>query len=191
MRKAIITVIALLLVFSAAACESTAPDKEASKKEQEKQGQVYEDLTNTQPARGMSHSPTRDTLNQWAETWEEQGKLSYVYVFAANGQEMGYFIFKGLPVSYCASLTPPDKVEKVETYGSPDPAVVRAAPSLDGAYNGNCNYQQLFGFDAVSHTYYEFTGGGSFNYFLADQPMSQFETMKPAGDATYDDVKKK
>lgn len=193
MRKAVIAVLVGMLVVFLAACEPTQSSQDATHREQDKQNQTYEDLTTTQPAEGMAYSPTRDSLNKWAKAWEEEGKLSYVYVFAANGQEMGYYIFKGLPVSYCASLTPPDKIESTRNITSsagPD-VVTREAPALDGVYYGNCNYQQLFGFDAVSGTYYEFTGGGSFNYFLSDQPMTQFESMKPAGDATYDDVKNK
>lgn len=184
MRKTVAAVVIVLSLF-VIACE---PPKEAADKEQQKQSQNYEGLAINQPAEDMAYSPTRETARKWAKTWEERSKLSYVYVFAANGQEMGYYIFKGLPVSYCASLTPPDKVDRVPISGSVDPAVVRDAPAMDGVYYGNCNYQQLYGYDAVSGTYYEFTGGGSFNYFLSDQPMTKFKTMEPAGDATYEKV---
>jgi hypothetical protein len=133
MRKSVLVILALIVGALVVACEPVAQERDATQREQDQQGQTYEDLTTKQPAKGMAYSPTRDTLNKWGETWGEQGKLSYVYVFAANGQEMGYYIFKGLPVSYCASLTPPDKIEStrgITSSAGPD-VVVRDAPALD------------------------------------------------------------
>ena len=54
----------------------------------------YEHLVNTQPAESMEYSPTREGLNFFQNTWEEPGKLSYVYMQAANGQLTGYYIFE-------------------------------------------------------------------------------------------------
>jgi hypothetical protein len=178
-------VLALLLAVALAGCSE---QKSAADKEQEKQGQVYKSLTETQPARGMAYSPTRDNLNRWAETWEEQGKLSYVYLLDSVGHQIGYYIFEGLPVSYCATLTPPEEIH--EDWGSSAVSTaVTTAPSLDGAYYGAANCQQMFGYDAVSGAYMEFTGGGSFNYLLSDQPMTRIDT-KPLGDATIEQVEK-
>lgn len=186
MRKLILLVVALALL--AAACDGKE-EPPASKQEQDKQTDNYSQQTETQPARGMGYSPTRESLNKWADTWEEQGKLSYIYLFDSESNLVGYYIFEGLPVSYCASLTPPDKAETVDGLDAPDPAVVRTAPSIDGVYYGAANCQQLFGFDAISGAYLEFTGGGSFNYLLSDQPMTNIHT-KPLGDATIEGVKK-
>jgi hypothetical protein len=48
----------------------------------------------------------------------------------------------------------------------------------------------MFGYDATSGAYMEFTGGGSFNYLLSDQPMTEIDT-KPLGDATIEEVENK
>jgi hypothetical protein len=184
----VLAVIASLLI-GVAACEP--PPEDASQREQQRQGQNYEGLEQNQAARGMAWSPTRDSLNKWADTWEEQGKLSYVYLLDSVGHEIGYYIFEGLPVSYCASLTPPDKVVDVDKVvgGSSVDALSMQAPAIDGVYYSSANCQQLFGYDATSGAYMEFTGGGSFNYLLSDQPMTEIDT-KPLGDATIEEVEK-
>ena len=178
-----VLVVAALIVSALAACEEKDP---ASEVEQNKQTDNYGQQTKTQPAEGMGYSPTREALNKWARTWEEQGKLAYIYLFDSESNQVGYYIMEGLPVSYCASLTPPDKIEYDYDYGM----AVRTAPSIDGVFYGAANCQQMFGFDAVSGAYLEFTGGGSFNYLLSDQPMTSINT-KPLGDATIEEVKNK
>lgn len=185
MRKAIAIWIILFALIGLAACEES---ESATERETQTQTQNAEGLAQVQPARGMEWSPSRHTANRWAETWEEQGKLSYVYLLNFQGEYIGYYIFEGLPVSYCASLTPPDRIERME-WASVD-AAVRAAPAMDGMYYLNANCQQLYGYDAVSGAYLEFTGGGSFNYLLSDQPMTRVNTS-PLGDATIEEVKKK
>lgn len=170
-------------------CEPVKNEKPAAKQEQERQEANYTSLTQTQPAGSMKFSPTRATAQKWAKTWEEEGKLAYVYLIDSVGHQIGYYVFEGLPVSYCASLTPPDKIEEVQTYGSPNPAVTRPAPAIDGMYYGEANCAQLYGYDALSGAYMEFTGGGSFNYLLSDQPMTEVDSQ-PLGDATVENVKK-
>lgn len=189
-HRLIVLAIAILGALSVIACEPVEEEKSADRTEQQKQTETYESLVETQPARGMSYSPSRDTANHWAETWEEEGKLSYVYLIDSVGHHIGYYIFRGLPVSYCASLTPPDKVDKTWYSGYGVTAVTRSAPAIDGMYYANANCDQLYGYDAVSGAYMEFTGGGSFNYLLSDQPMTKVDSQ-PLGDATVENVENK
>jgi hypothetical protein len=187
MRKFLIIIACMLAVVMVAACEPSEPN--AAQKEQQTQADSYKGLTETQPAESMDYSPGRDTAINWARHWSEQGKVSYVYLYDSVGHKIGYFILKGLPVSYCASLTPPDKLERADLgdyYGQ----TVRAAPAMDGLYYGAANCQQMYGFDALTGQYYEFTGGGSFNYILSDQPMQRLQ-MTPIGDATVEQVQAK
>lgn len=185
-RQVILILAAALVAFVFLTAEDCDNQDPTAKKEQQKQAQNYEGVVAGQPVHGMRWSPTREALNHWAQTWEEQGKLSYVYLLDAYGHKIGYYIFEGLPVSYCASLTPPDKVENPDFSSVP---AVRAAPAIDGVYYSAANCQQLFGYDPISGAYLEFTGGGSFNYLLSDQPMTRIDT-EPLGDATIEGVKK-
>lgn len=178
-----VVLIAVLMGVFTIACE---PEQQSTSTENEKatQAENQEKLASTQRAEGMDYSPTRDNLIKWADKWEEQGKLSYVYFFNSSG-ELGYFIFEGLPSSYCASLTPPQKIE-TKDWASVD-AHVMPAPALDGAYYSGSNCTQFFGYEAGTGNYFEFTVGGDFNYFLSESPLTELD-MKPIGDTTEEEA---
>src|SRR6266699_1173014 len=97
-RFGMLIVGAALLASVAAACTADKPTTATN--EGRIRDNSYNGLAARQPAHTMSYSPTRDQINFWIETWGKQpGKLSYVYLQAGNGQLIGYYIFKGLPVS--------------------------------------------------------------------------------------------
>ncbi len=189
MRKALTLLVAMILAALVIGGCSSPPSSTATERDQRKQEQNAEGLAQVQPAEGMQWSPSRETANRWARTWGEEGKLAYIYLFDSEGGQVGYYIMEGLPVSYCASLTPPQKIVDVDKVvgGSSVDALAMPAPAMDGMYYGAANCQQMYGFDAVSGAYLEFTGGGSFNYLLSDQPMTRIDT-KPLGDATVEEV---
>lgn len=179
MRKLMqVLILALVAGFIAVGCGDVQPS--AQQKEAENRDQNYESLQNKQPAQTMDYSPTRESINQWMEYWEQEGKVSYVYWKAANGQITHYAVLKGLPVSYCAALSPPvDVIDKIDRG-----MVTVPAQSMDGVYysGGQCN--QYFGFDATTNAYIEFSLGGSQDYFLADQPLAAPEATPIIIDGT-------
>lgn len=137
----------------------------------------------------MAYSPTRETINFWIDTWDEPGKLSFVYLQGANGEFLGYYVLEGLPVSYCAALTP--TYETLEPHGDNDGVVSVPAPSMDGVYyvgGDQCN--TYYGCDATSGAYIEYTAGLGINVLLFDEPMPRQEerNIQPLGDATVDNV---
>lgn len=140
-------------------------------------------VTESQPAAAAEYSPTRDTINGWTETWgQDPEKLSYVYIQMGDGV-YGYFVMKGLPVSYCASINPPFEIDKAGAYNN-DRLVV-PAPGVDGAYyNGGGSCDTYYGFDAETGAYLEFTVGMQQSYFLFDQPMELPGDLVAMGDAT-------
>jgi hypothetical protein len=169
---------ALFLVFGLAACTEDTP--EAQKDERGRQQSNYETLVNQQPAESMSYSPTRETINFWISTWDEPGKLAYVYLQGANGEMLGYYVFQGLPVSYCASLTPTYRFERPwsnNNYGGHQVP----APAMDGVYyagDGSCN--TYYGKDASTGSYVEYTAGLGINVLLYDQPLPR-QDVEPLG----------
>lgn len=164
MRK-LITLIAIVAIFAGCEPSSTAEDKE--KKTQENN---YTSLQAKQPAEVMDYSPTREGLNYWMETWGEQKKISYVYLLASNGQKIGYYVFEGLPISYCASLTPTENVKESD-YDSG--MVTTTAPSMDGVYYSGSQCLQYFGRDALTGSYIEFSIGSGINFLVYEQPLPQ------------------
>lgn len=179
MRKLIILVVVLMSGLLLAGCDESTS---AEQRENQAKAKNYEALQNSQPTKTMDYSPTRETINFWIETWDEQGKISYVYIFAANGQEIGYYVFEGLPVSYCASQTPPEQIK--DRYEG-DVAVT--APSMDGAYYSGSACDVYYGKDAGTGSFIEFSTGGSQNYLLTEQPLDRPE-VEPLTSTSIEDV---
>lgn len=180
-RAAVIALVAILgvVVLTAGSCSSDSPQKTESKTQQNN----YAKLAAQQPSHTMGYSPTRETINFWIDTWSKPGKLSYIYLQAGNGQLIGYYIFKGLPVSYCASQTPTYRV-----YTSDNGNLSTPAPSIDGVYysGGQCN--SYYGRDASNNAYVEYTVGGSQNVLIYDRPLPKAD-VQPLAFATVENVK--
>lgn len=179
-RKLVAIILAVVSMLIIAGCEH---QPSAEQKERKSQGTNYTGLQAKQPAESMDFSPTRSGLNQWMETWEEPGKISYVYLIASNGQKVGYYVFKGLPVSYCASLTPPD--QQVENRFDSGTQVMQA-PSMDGVYYSGSQCNQYFGFDATTGSYIEFSIGSGINFFVTEQPLP-LQDVDPLGFTTVEE----
>src|SRR3546814_4543224 len=84
---------------------------------------------------------------------KKPGKKSYVYIQNANGQ-YGYYILKGLPVTYCVGLLPPE-VKQRGDLGQYDGDMVVQGPSMDGTYSSGSNCNTMYGQDAESGAYLE------------------------------------
>lgn len=168
------------LLLTAGACDDSSQDLET-----QRQQSSYDRLTAGQPAKSMQYSPTRETINFWIDTWDKPGKLAFVYLQASNGQLVGYYIFKGLPVSYCASLTPNFRIHGGNS------AVVTPAPAMDGVYYGSgggtlCS--TYYGRDATTDSYMEYTVGTGISALIYEQPLPR-QDVEPLGFTKIEDVK--
>lgn len=148
----------------------------------------YDKLVKQQPAASMDYSPTRATKNFWIETWNEPGKLSYVYLQNANGDLLGYYVMEGLPVSYCVSLIPPYQVIKPEITGDNNVPLAVPGPSIDGTYSSAANCTTYYGKDATTGAYLEYTAGLGINVLLYDQPLPR-QDVQPLGPTEIADIK--
>lgn len=170
------------LATTAGACDET--ENKTRAKESASRNSNYDRLVANQPAHTGDYSPTRETKNFWIDTWmKKPGKLSYVYIQNAKG-EYGYYILKGLPVSYCVSLLPPEIKQGLDL-GTDSGETMVQGPSMDGTYSSSSNCNTMYGKDAESGAYVEFTVGTNQSYFLYDQPMDlpQYEGATPLGNA--------
>lgn len=169
------------LTLGLASCTDSSQEKEQNAKQK-----TYDRLVSSQPAKAMEYSPTRDSINEWVETWGKKGKLSYVYIQNGSG-EYGYFVMKGLPVPRCKMLTPTEKVDS-----STNGKVVVQQPGMDGTYSSGSTCNAYYGFDATTGAYLEFTVGMNQSFFLFDQPMSmpEYANAKQMGPTSVKDAKK-
>ena len=169
-RRTALAGTALALVLGLTACDPGSTS--SSDKESQSRDSTYDQLVAGQPAHSMNYSPTRDTINQWIDTWGKKGAVSYVYLQGGDGKLLGYFVLKGLPVSYCVGLTPPEQKTQVDLGDANGDALV-PAPSVDGAYYSGADCNSYYGFTADSGTYVQFTVGQSQNVLLYNQPLPQ------------------
>ncbi|MFD8650701.1 hypothetical protein [Streptomyces mirabilis] len=189
----ILAAVAVLgLAFGATACNMSGDSQPSSRaKENKSRNSSYDGLVAKQPAEKVDYSPTRATKNFWIKTWgKTPNKLSYVYIQNANGQ-YGYYILKGLPVTYCVSLVPPEQASRLDLGSDGSTGVVVQAPSMDGTYSSQSNCTSYYGEDATSGAYVEWSVGANQSYFLYSEPMSlpQFKDAVPLGKTQLSDVK--
>lgn len=176
-----IAVLSIFLLTTAEDCDGdeAKPQSSAQRQEANTRKSNLEGLVAGQPAKKMQFSPSRATVNFWLDTWDEPGKLSYVYLRAANGQLIGYYVLEGLPVSYCVGITQPFDIINVDGVdGDQDIAV--PAPAMDGVYYGGCNDRAYYGKDATTGAYIEYTIGEGQSVFLYDQPLD-IDDAQPLG----------
>lgn len=188
MRKIIALGLIVGVAAFAAACDDGS-DNPGQKAESQTQQSNYDRLAALEPAHRMAVSPTRNTINFWIDTWgKDPEKLAYVYMLNSLGQTTGYYIFKGLPVSYCASITPNYTFVDVPGDGNDQKTGPLAAPSIDGVYYSGGGCDAFYGKDASSGSYVEFTVTAASGYRLFDRPLP-LPDVKPLAFATVDNVK--
>ena len=82
------------------------------------------------------------------------------------------------------SLLPPEIKQGLDL-GTDTGETMVQGPSMDGTYSSSSNCNTMYGKDAESGAYVEFTIGTNQSYFLYDQPMDlpQYEGATPLGNA--------
>ncbi|MDR1197380.1 MAG: hypothetical protein LBL08_03885 [Candidatus Nomurabacteria bacterium] len=173
-KKPVIALLILVIVIgtiglSASSCENG--ENKSTKQEDTVRQSNYDKLVESQPTHTMNYSPTRATKNFWIDTWGQPGKLAYVYLMASDGSLIGYYIFEGLPVSYATSLVPPYQILHDMNVGGHYSDMMVAGPSVDGTYASTANVNTMYGKDAVSGMYIEYTVGMGINALVYSEPM--------------------
>ena len=186
-KKKIIVFVALLaaVLFGAESCEGETKPTSGQKSEAKTQGSNYDRLVKNQPAATMDYSPSRDTKNFWIKTWGTKGKVSYVYLMS-NGKPWAFAVIKRLPVSYCTALVRPVEVVNKDWGTDAGSSVVVPAPSIDGTFGSSNNCSTMYGEDATTGAYVEWTVGADTSMLLRDQPLplNLYEDAIPLGDTS-------
>lgn len=170
----------LAIIFVAMIVLSACEENSSESSEREVQKGNYERLVEMEPAKEVTNPKTRETVNFFTETWNEEGQLAYVYLQNSNGEMIGYYALDGPPVSMCTALTPNQEVR-----GNSSSRVVVDAPGIDGVYRSAEDCSRYYGKDATSGAYVEFTVGMGINMLLYTEPLSNHpnvENLAPEGD---------
>lgn len=157
----------LLVLTGVGACSGHSGSSSGAKNDTKIQTNNYNRLQSQDPAHTMQTSPTRSTINFWIDTWGKPGVKSYVYI-QDNGVIKNHYVFDGLPVSYCTSLTPNYNIIQDK---NDDGQMSVPAPGVDGVYysGGQCN--EYYGKDATTGVYVEYSIGLDQNQLIFSQPL--------------------
>lgn len=176
MRKLLIGLLAATSIFLVACEEIT--DSEQSERSVQKSN--YEKLVEMEPAKEVTNPKTRETVNFFTETWNEEGQLAYVYLQNSEGKMIGYYVLDGPPVSMCTALTPTQEVR-----GYSESKVVVDSPGIDGVFRSDEDCSRYYGKDAETGSYVEFTVGMGINMLLYTEPLTNHpnvENLAPKGE---------
>lgn len=188
-KRVIFIIAAVVLVLGLAACsddDGGGSDRHDASSEAENRTHGVERQIANQPAHNMDFSPSRETINFWIDTWDEPGKLSFIYIESGTGT--GYYVLEGLPVSYCAGITRPYDFENRDAGESNVRAdVLVPAPGVDGVYYSGGACDVYYGKDASTGAYVEFSIGADQNYRLFTEPVND-PNAEPLGPTSVDEV---
>ena len=154
-----VAILALAALALVGCKEETARDKNMKA-----QAGLIEKATTKYPVPNVNNFPAREAVAKQVRRMDELGKLYYVYLFADNGQQMGYYVANTRPIATCSLLTPPQEVRTSQINN-----LALNAPSMGGTYSPNPTCSSVFFFDAQTDAYIEISG---LNYFVSDMPLA-------------------
>ncbi len=171
---------AIIAVIFISACDGQ-PTPQSEELDRQQQG--YTDLTKAQPIEKMKYSPTRNSINKWIKTWDQPGKLSFMYLMTANGDYLGYYVLEGLPVSYCTVGSPPYTWVDRPGDGSNTKHEVEA-PAMDGVYYSGFECNRYYGFEAETGKFLDWVRSDGQIQFVTDSPEKGINTGPLLGGTT-------
>jgi hypothetical protein len=145
-------------------------------------------VSKNQPPAYMPYSPTRATINAWANWWKVPGRLSYCYVVNANGDAKGYYIFTGPPVGMNVGITEPTQWKDIPGDGG-DTKTRIEAPSLDSAFYGAGQGNSYYGTDVKTGRPIQFTVGLGVSLVIYPFPNPVWDNANALGPTTLKEAK--
>lgn len=113
--------------------------------------------------------PLRQALSDFTLREDMLDHPWYMYILGDNGNVIGYYVSKVVPVNSCAFLS---STEQVWTGTQSEGSQVLTAPSLDGIYYGGAGASsgcdEWFLFDLATNAMIKIRGT---KFFVADQPL--------------------
>lgn len=168
--------IAAVIGASADSCDGQSSADKAKSQEQSAQDRSYTTQVRAEPEHVMTYPMTRKTINFWIDTWNKPGQLAYVYLRNVNGDPVGYYVTRGLPVSYCVSLSPTEHVRDDDSGN-----LQIKDPSIDAAFYSGGDCLRYYAQDANTGKYLEWTTGQGQQMLIYSEPGPAAANVKPLG----------
>ena len=149
----------LLLMFFLPILFLTGCDSTSSRIEQNKTEENQQRLLQVQPPVQLSWSLERENINRRTNLWNDENKLSYIYL-VSYGKVMAFYSIKGKVSSVNSQITNPE--QSLRAYGGG--SVVLPSPAEDGSYGTNGDGIFFF---TTENAYVEWSG----SYMISDQPL--------------------
>ena len=169
MKKILVGAAFAAIALAMTGCKDTRNQSEELREEGlEEQTEVLAAARSAVPTPKMRNYLVRKAVREYMMRLDSPQKTFYTYIFADNGQSMGYYVGQSKPISGCTLMTPPDQIYMDNNIVDQDGQVI-AAPNLNGVYNPTGSCDTYFFFDAATDALIEIRG---FKYFSADQPLN-------------------
>ena len=162
MKKLIIILLASIMLFSLVGCDSDTGGGSAQKTEMKLTNVNQLRLLDATPPPKVEKSLERENLKERLIRFNDENKVSYIYLLSDMGSVITFFPIKGKVSSVNSMLTTTEQVIE-DSFGS-EWGVVVASPDLDGSYGSNGDAIFFFTTEGV---YCEWNG----KYFLCDRPL--------------------
>jgi len=158
MKKILILVLAVSF-FTLSGCEY---EETTSTVEQKSTEENQSRLLKVQPPVKLDKSLERSNINKRTLLWNDENKISYVYL-VSYGKVMAFYTIKGKVSSVNSQITNPEQLKWIDGYRTGGPTTL-PSPAEDGSYGTNGDGIFFFTTEGV---YVEWAG----EYMLADQPL--------------------
>lgn len=168
MRNVVLVVVSLFL-FTACAAASTPSPADQRKTAVHARAEVFDRAQKAIPAPRTQNFPLRRTLAEMTARQDLLHHPWYVYILGENGNAIGYYVAKTVPINACDYL---DSTEDIWTDSSGDSSQRMTAPSRDGIYYGGggasstCDAWVFL--DVATNALIQIRG---VNFFSSDQPL--------------------
>ena len=167
MKKLIVILLVGVMLLFMVGCEDTGGGGTAQKEEMKLTNVNQLRLLEVTPPPEIQKSLERENLKERLIRFNDENKVSYIYLLSDMGSVITFFPIKGKVSSVNSMLTTTEQVIE-DSFGS-EWGVVVASPDLDGSYGSNGDAIFFFTTEGV---YCEWNG----KYFLCDRPLKLTST---------------
>lgn len=160
-------VMAAFLGMGASGCDEESSIEKQARSATKARASNFDRAQKLYPAPKNTNFPLRRDLRKMTERQDLVNHPWYVYLLGMNGNAVGYYVAKTVPINACNFLSSTEAITEHE-----DAPIVLTAPSLDGIFYGgggtSAGCDAWFFFDQATDALIQIRG---VNWFSSDKPL--------------------